>query len=144
MEQTFVAAGFEGNWYTLTLGEIKCETIIPTGLERRDPTEEEAAEGFVLVFENAELNASIKVKDSYLQDFENLDAIGAYLKEQNPDTILQFGTFNGTDALLNTIAETEQVNAIFALGDHHYVQILYTPGSGNINMIPLLVASVQF
>ncbi len=140
----FINAGFEGTWYTLTLGETEIQALIPAGYELRDLTEEEKAEEVALVFEKPEEGGSIVVMDTYLENYENLMEIGNTIKEQTPGELLQYAIINGNGALIRGVEEQDTVNIIFALGDHRYIQILFSPVTENSKLLPLFMASIQF
>ena len=120
-EKAFVNAGFEGDWFTLTLDDVECKAIIPTGYVLRDATEEEKAEGVALLFENETNGGAIVVLDTQL-DYENLVEIGSQIKEETPDRLVQYAMINGTGAIITGDEETDRMNAVFALGDHRYIQ----------------------
>ncbi len=142
-EKAFVDAGFEGYWFTLTLDNVECKAIIPTGYVLRDATEEEKAEGVALLFENETNGGAIVVLDTQL-DYENLVEIGSQIKEETPDRLVQYAMINGTGALITGDEETDRMNAVFALGDHRYIQYIFSPVTGNNDLLALLLASIQF
>ncbi len=143
-EKAFTDAGYTGTWYTLTLKDIKMEALIPSGFEQRSVSDEEKADGLVLVFDNEEQKSSIVVADTILESYDNLEDIGNSLKEKNPNTLVQYVIINGKAALINGMEELDKVSVIFDMGDHRYIQIMFSPVTGNNNLIPFLMASLQY
>lgn len=143
-EQAFINAGFEGTWYTLTMGDVKFDALIPSGFELRSPTEEEAANGAALVFENGEQNSMITVLDTRMEEYGSVAEFGEALKENDPETTVQYGVINGKEAMIHATEDPDKVTIVFDLGGHRFVQIVVIPLTGNNELVPLFMASIQF
>ena len=43
-----------------------------------------------------------------------------------------------------TVEELEKMNIVFPLGEYRFVQIMFSPVTGNNKLLPFFVASIQF
>ena len=141
-EQEFVNAGYSGTWFTLN--GIGCKLIIPDGYVEQELTEEDRADEYAFIFANEENGGKIEVFDSYIESCDDLATLGAALREAHPERFVQYVMLNGAAAVLNGIEEADRVNAIFDLGDHRFVQIMFSPMSVENQLLTACIASIHF
>ena len=141
-EQVFLSAGYSGTWYTLN--GVGCKLIIPDGYVEQELTEQDRADECAFWFNNAENGGRVQVYDSYIESCDDLVTLGNSLREQHPERPVQYALINGMGALLNTSEEYDMTNAIFYLGEHRFIQIMFSPMSQSTQLLTLCLASIQF
>ena len=141
-EKAFVDAGYAGTWYTLE--GIGCDLIIPEGYEQQELTDEDRADNYAFIFANEELGGKVEVFDQYIDSVDDLASLGAALQEKSPENPVQYAIINGAAAVINTVGDYDMMSAIFDLGDHRFVQIMFTPMSKATELLTMCMASIKF
>ena len=142
VEQAFVDAGFVGTQYTLH--GVGCQLIIPDSYVEQTSTDEDLAHELVFHYADEETGGKIQVYDSIIDGCDDLAGLGEMLKTQYPDRLVQHVVINGVAAIINASEELDTANVIFDMGEHRFVQIVFSPMSKANQLLTLCIASIQF
>jgi len=142
LEQAFVDAGFVGTQYTLH--GVGCQLIIPDSYVEQSITDEDLANELVFHYADEENGGKIQVFDSIIESCDDLTGLGEMLKTQYPDRLVQHVIINGVPAIINASEELDTANVIFDMGEHRFVQIVFSPMSKANQLLTLCIASIQF
>ena len=97
LEDLFISSGYVGTIYTIDA--LGLEMIVPEGLEKRQPTDEEKQQDIILVFENAETKDRIELVLGPVGECKSLDDVKAYIAEKYPDVSVVPAKINQFDTL---------------------------------------------
>ena len=142
---SMIAKGYDARWLDVTFGDGKTlKMLVPEGYEMGTVTDEEKATGVVVVCENKNNGGVIKVKDSQYDAIENLIDFSQKMQGEFGDVTTQYASINGNYAAINSSPSADSTNICFALGEHRFIEVLFSPVNGNNDLIPFIIAAIQF
>ena len=125
MQQMFIADGFAGTVYDVDA--LGMQMLVPEGLEKRQPTEEELAKDTKLVFENAEKAQKIELVVSPVGDCKTLDDVKAFIEKQVPGVVVLPTKINEFDTLVYGTEETNSMCVLIGAGDAGFLRVICHP-----------------
>lgn len=125
MQQMFIADGFAGTVYDVDA--LGMQMLVPEGMEKRQPTEEEMGKDIKLVFENTEKDQKIELVVSPVGDCKNLDEVKAFIEEKAPGTVVTPTKINEYDTLVYGSQETNSMCVLIGAGDAGFLRVICHP-----------------
>ena len=125
MQQMFVAEGFSGTVYDIDA--FGMQMLVPEGLEKRQPTEEELAEDTRLVFENAQKDQKIELVLGPVGDCKTLDDVKTFIEQQVPGIVIFPTKINEFDTLVYGTEESNSMCVLIGAGDAGFLRVICRP-----------------
>lgn len=125
MQQMFLAEGFSGTVYDIDA--FGMQMVVPEGLEKRQPTEEELAEDTRLVFENAEKDQKIELVLGPVGDCKTLDDVKVFIEQQVPGIVIFPTKINEFDTLVYGTEESNSMCVLIGAGDAGFLRVICRP-----------------
>ena len=143
MQQDFINDGFAGTVYDVDA--LGMQMLVPEGLEKRQPTEEEKQKDVKLVFENKENDQKIELVVSPIGDCKTLDDVKAFIEKQVPGVVITPTKINEYDTLVYGSEETNSMCVLIGAGDAGFLRVICHPcmGEQNAKLCSYVVASIQ-
>ena len=125
MQQMFIADGFAGTVYDVDA--LGMQMLVPEGMEKRQPTEEEMGKDIKLVFENTEKDQKIELVVSPVGECKTLDEVKAFIEEKAPGTVVTPTKINEYDTLVYGSQETNSMCVLIGAGDAGFLRVICHP-----------------
>ena len=143
MQQNFINDGFAGTVYDIDA--FGMQMLVPEGLEKRQPTEEELKKDTRLVFENKENDQKIELVLGTIGDCRTLDDVKAFIEEQVPGITVFPTRINEFDTLVYGTEQTNSMCVLIGAGDAGFLRVIIHPcmGERNAALASYVAASIQ-
>ena len=125
MQQMFVNDGFAGTIYDIDA--LSMEILVPEGMEKRQPTDEEKEKDTILVFENTETEQKIELVLGAVGDCKSLDEVKAFIEESVPGIVITPTKINEYDTLVYGSEETNSMCVLIGAGDAGFLRVICRP-----------------
>ena len=125
MQQMFIDEGFAGTVYDIDA--LGMQMLVPEGLEKRQPTDEEKEKDTILVFENEEQDKKIELVLGAVGECKTLDEVKAYIEENVPGIVITPTKINEFDTLVYGSEETDSMCVLIGAGDAGFLRVICRP-----------------
>ena len=125
LQQMFVDEGFSGTFYDIDA--LGMRMLVPEGMEKRQPTDEEKEKDIILVFENEEKDQKIELTLGPVSDCETLDEVKAFIEENAAGVTVNPTKINGLDTLVYGSEEADSMSVMIGAGDAGFLRVICRP-----------------
>ena len=125
MQESFAANGYSGTFYTIDA--LGMEMLVPDGLEKRQPTEEESKTDTVLVFANEEENQKIELVLGPVGECQTLEDVKEFMAETYPEISVNETIINGLDTLVFGSEATDSMTVLIGAGEAGFLRVICRP-----------------
>ena len=125
LQQMFINDGFAGTIFDIDA--LGMEILVPEGMEKRQPTDEEKAKDTILVFENTETEQKIELVLGEVGECKTLDEVKAYIEENVPGIVITPTRINEYDTLVYGSEETNSMCVLIGAGDAGFLRVICRP-----------------
>jgi len=106
---------------------VLIKMLVPEGLEKRQPTDEEKEKDTILVFENEEQDKKIELVLGAVGECKTLDDVKAYIEENVPGIVITPTKINEFDTLVYGSEETDSMCVLIGAGDAGFLRVICRP-----------------
>lgn len=125
MEALFINDGYAGDIYTVDA--LGMQILIPEGLEKRQPTDEEKEKDTILVFESKDGKDKVELVLGPIGDCKTLEDVQAFMKEQVPDIDVIPTKINEYATLMYGSEATNSMAVLIGAEDAGFLRVIFSP-----------------
>lgn len=125
LQQMFVDEGFSGTFYDVDA--LGMRMLVPEGMEKRQPTDEEKEKDIILVFENEEKDQKIELTLGPVSDCKTLDEVKSFIEENAAGVTVNPTKINGLDTLVYGSEEADSMSVLIGAGDAGFLRVICRP-----------------
>lgn len=144
MIQDFNGKGYTGEF--ASIDKLGLRMMIPSGMTKRECTQEEAANNIAAVFADEKNEKTIRIRQDEISGCSSLEAVAQMLHNSTEHKYqIGFAKINGQNAIMAKCDDANTLTVVIEAGEGRFVQAIFSPISDAqmFDQFRYSVASIQ-